>query len=539
MQIGNGNASRAWSLVATLTRTVEFTQLSREHHEDQRQFVCRPFTSIEPARNWTEEEERRRVFWCIFLLDRFCSITMGWNTGLKSVDVHQRMPSDGGLWRREISGLTPYLGVWDKTTGDVGASTCCCHGGDQPASTMSSEPWAQPGGMPSASSSYTSDTMVDMSRVGAFGYYIEATESMSRVVGYFLQQRVNMDNPNEVSSWLVRFKELDLRLVHWKMFLPQKWNNNVPPSTKPYGRLRIDPNLTLAHITHNTSTILLHQVIAYPPPEWSFRKRLPRAWSTDTCCLAAAEIATITQKFLEVTPAAMPVSCAFTFCVYMAARMMIIHWRYEEGNKLMNEFWDLVNCLDEMSVRWAGVNSARTRGNDLAAKYAQRLRDLWKLSSEDANFKILASDYTCEMDYRAPAAAESPRPSHPVTRNPAMPQEAAFPPPQQQHGMRGQSQGQWAPSMAGGILQVPAMPGISYSTQTAQQAGDPSADFAAAVATRDQPSWGSMGSHAPSTSDDMQIGNLFGHLDASMDMDRVIAFADTGLFTAELENAGW
>lgn len=54
---------------------------------------------------------------------------------------------------------------------------------------------------------------VDMTTVGAFAYCIEATESLSRVTTYFLQQRINFQDRQELGSWLTRFKELDLRLV--------------------------------------------------------------------------------------------------------------------------------------------------------------------------------------------------------------------------------------------------------------------------------------------------------------------------------------
>jgi hypothetical protein len=59
--------------------------------------ICRPFSYLGPAKDWADQEERRRVFWNVFLLDRFCSITMGWNTSLTSIDVQQRLPCDGIL----------------------------------------------------------------------------------------------------------------------------------------------------------------------------------------------------------------------------------------------------------------------------------------------------------------------------------------------------------------------------------------------------------------------------------------------------------
>ena len=54
---------------------------------------------------------------------------------------------------------------------------------------------------------------VDMTTVGAFAYCIEATESLSRVTTYFLQQGINFQDRQQVGNWLTRFKELDLRLV--------------------------------------------------------------------------------------------------------------------------------------------------------------------------------------------------------------------------------------------------------------------------------------------------------------------------------------
>lgn len=71
-----------------------------------------------------------------------------------------------------------------------------------------------------------------MSTVGAFAYRIEATESLSRVTTFFLQQRVNYRDRQEMGSWLMRFKELDLRLVRYdsqcKMYLTTQLED-VPP----------------------------------------------------------------------------------------------------------------------------------------------------------------------------------------------------------------------------------------------------------------------------------------------------------------------
>lgn len=85
----------------------------------------------------------------------------------------------------------------------------------------------------------------------------------------------------------------------------------------------MDPNLTLAHLTHNTSMILLHQQIAYPASHGTSVVRMPSAHSADTCHIAAVETATIAQKYLKYTPSNSPVNSQFAFCVFISARALL------------------------------------------------------------------------------------------------------------------------------------------------------------------------------------------------------------------------
>ena len=43
--------------------------------------------ALPPPRDWTEREERRRTFWCIFAADRYASIGTGWAQRLDERDV--------------------------------------------------------------------------------------------------------------------------------------------------------------------------------------------------------------------------------------------------------------------------------------------------------------------------------------------------------------------------------------------------------------------------------------------------------------------
>lgn len=85
--------------------------------------------------------------------------------------------------------------------------------------------------------------------------------------------------------------------------------------------MSMDPNLTVAHLNHNASMILLHQHIAYPPVDWSGIVKLPSSWSAETCQLAAVEIASIAKKFLTHTEGI--VTSQFPFCAFIAARVLL------------------------------------------------------------------------------------------------------------------------------------------------------------------------------------------------------------------------
>lgn len=186
--IGSGRGPSAWSIIGSMTRTVEQLQLSVEEDEQpQTAHLIRRLAFLPLSTCWSEIEDRRRVFWNIFLMDRFCSITTGWNLSLTSADVRRRLPCEGALWEsgEPLATPTPYFGV-----------------SDQPRCTGSYLPMARP-------------DEDDQGSLGGFAYCIEATESLSLVTSFFLQQAVVMANTNEVQMWLIRFKELDLRLIRY------------------------------------------------------------------------------------------------------------------------------------------------------------------------------------------------------------------------------------------------------------------------------------------------------------------------------------
>jgi hypothetical protein len=159
----------------------------------------------------------------------------------------------------------------------------------------------------------------------------------------------------------------------------------------------MDPNLTLAHITHNTSMIMLHHPIAFPPQEWSNYVALPRDCSAQTCELAAIETSNIVQKFLAHTPIPF-VNTQFAFCTYVAAKALLFDHQ-ATGKQLRPEFQNLLGELWEMSQRWKGKHNSPKISDSCqdsqAAMYARHLELLLDACSRDPQLKFDMYDNTC------------------------------------------------------------------------------------------------------------------------------------------------
>ncbi|KAH7384535.1 hypothetical protein BKA66DRAFT_80189 [Pyrenochaeta sp. MPI-SDFR-AT-0127] len=386
--LNDGQSQRAWPLIGSLTRTIDYLQLTTEPSTLQSGSLMTPVRLVPPSNDWTELEERRRLFWIIFLLDRFCSVSTGWNTSLTADDVHRRLPADGGYFTREEPVTTPYFGIWNKAAARIGRSLA-----NVPAQYNEEDPAVE---QPQGASPNSANGYIDASKLGAFAYCVEATESLSQVTTFFLQQRINWQDKEHAVSWLTRFKELDLRLVQWKLFLPTRWKDSNISADRTV--VDMDPNLTLAHITHNTSMILLHHPIAYPPKGWNAYVALPKECSAQTCELAAVETSNIVDKFLTHSPIPF-VNVQFSFCAFVAAKALLFE-HHATGRPLRPEFQRLTRELWEMSNRWEGRPQNGDNGasaeepSNQAGIYAHYLEQLQKAYEHDTHFRFDFYDHS-------------------------------------------------------------------------------------------------------------------------------------------------
>ena len=151
--------------------------------------------------------------------------------------------------------------------------------------------------------------------------------------------------------------------------MPEKWREACALNADGM----LDPNLTLAHITHNTAVGLLHQGIAYPSPEWQTSPiQLPSVSSAETCLAAATEVAIIAEKYLLNSES--PTNAQFAFCLFISGRMLLAHTLHY-NIPLPTVFDSLITSLMEISRRWNGlhVEPGSKSAENLASKFAARL----------------------------------------------------------------------------------------------------------------------------------------------------------------------
>ncbi|CAN6601095.1 hypothetical protein TRVA0_001S09846 [Trichomonascus vanleenenianus] len=326
--IGSGSGPRSWSLVSYASRVVEQLGLAGEEDDMAQDKLLNRIGFLSPSKTPDEIETRRRIFWSIFLMDRFCAVTTGWNTSLTSSDVKRRLPLEGTLFRDGVPKKARYFNISDPEV----------------------------------------DPENEEGLLGGYSYLVEATECLCKTVNFLLHEKTSSLTKQEFRNWLKRFQALDSMLVKWKKYLPEEWQ---VARVNQWGGM--DENLTLAHITHNTSVLLLHQVLAYPFPE--LRLSTSSSQSIHTCLMAVNEITTITRQLLKHVKKV----CApqMTFCAFVAGRALLIH-KFHQGELMEQNFNDLLAALKEMALRWQANGPPQ---DNLASRFARRLETAKDLNS--------------------------------------------------------------------------------------------------------------------------------------------------------------
>ncbi|KAE9974260.1 hypothetical protein BLS_003227 [Venturia inaequalis] len=187
--IGDSNGPPGWNMLALIVRqvvqlglAVESTSLSISPLYPSI-YTLRATILPEP-RDFIEDESRRRLFWIVYLLDRYATIATAFEFTLDEKEIDRRLPCREDLYNNNHTVETR----WFKT---------------------------------SERSDYSFDRPENL---GSFSYYIEVLGILSKI-HQFLKEPVDIGALSDVECWQKRYRELDTELQTWKYNLPQEYGN--------------------------------------------------------------------------------------------------------------------------------------------------------------------------------------------------------------------------------------------------------------------------------------------------------------------------
>jgi hypothetical protein len=185
--VGSSNGPPGWKLLALIARSVVQLGLAVESGSS---LITSAYPSIYTLRavilpepeSWIEDEGRRRLFWMVYLLDRYSTIATAFDFALDDKDIDRKLPCRDEFFARN----QPVETRWFRAVKDR--------------------------------SDYTSHA----ENVGSFGFYVDILGILSRI-HLFLKRPVDIGALSDVEQWQATYRKLDSELSSWEFNLPTEY----------------------------------------------------------------------------------------------------------------------------------------------------------------------------------------------------------------------------------------------------------------------------------------------------------------------------
>jgi len=319
---GSGNGPPGWNIMALITRAVVQLGLAVEDNSVsvspnfQSIYTLRAMILPEP-RDFIEEESRRRLFWMIYLLDRYATIATAFEFALDDREIDRALPCRDDLWVKNHKVETRWFRTDEGRPGDISAN------GNPPEYEVNKP-----------------------ENLGAFSYYVEVLGVLSKI-HKFLKQPVDIGALSDVEQWQMRYKELDNMLTSWKFGLPNEFGN-MSKLFQPASAKSLNCGWIMLHATYHTAVIRLHSSAAYPTTRSPI---FTPSYSAAQRCHSAVENITALAEFVVNHGFLVKLGPPFAFTLWVAARVLLVHGSTVE-HKIDPQIAFLVETLKTMGQYW-------------------------------------------------------------------------------------------------------------------------------------------------------------------------------------------
>lgn len=333
---GSSNGPPGWNIMALITRSVVQLGLAVETTSSMVSpnfpsiYTLRAMVLPEP-RDFIEEESRRRLFWMVYLLDRYATIATAFEFALDDKEIDRLLPCRDDLWMKNQKVETRWFKP-DASGED----------GDERHHVNNPE------------------------NMGAFGWYVEVLGILSNI-HKFLKQPVDISALSDVEQWQLRYKELDQNLNSWYFLVPP--DLRMDKLYQP-GHKSLNCGWVMLQATYHTAVVRLHSSAAYPTTRSPI---FTPSFSASQRCQAAVESIVALGEFVVKQGLLSKLGPPFAFTLWVAARLLLVHGSTIE-HKLSPQVAFFVDTLREMGRYWP-----------VAARYCellQRVLDEHRASEE-------------------------------------------------------------------------------------------------------------------------------------------------------------
>jgi hypothetical protein len=318
---GDGNGPPGWNLISLVSRSVVQLGLAVEATST---LTASMFPSISTlraavlpeAKTWIEDEERRRLFWAVYLLDRYATVATAFDFALDEKEIDRRLPCRDDLFSANKLVETRPFRTFDRN--HYAATSANVH--------------------------------------GHFSYFVDLLGILSSI-HQFLKRPVDIGSLTDVEQWQGTYRALDSELNTWHFSLPDEFANitrmvkiHVPVKNAHCGWITV-------HAAYCFTVIRLNSSAAYPSQTSPL---FSSSYSAMQRCLSAVDNLRQLARFVQSSGLLDRVGPPFAFCVWVCARVTLVH-----GSAMDHEVDDIgffVSVLSEMGTYW-----------DVARRYSEIL----------------------------------------------------------------------------------------------------------------------------------------------------------------------
>ncbi|EED21700.1 C6 transcription factor, putative [Talaromyces stipitatus ATCC 10500] len=360
--VGSSNGPPGWKLLALIARSVVQIGLAVERNSGLDASIYPSIYTLRAnvlpdSETWIEDESRRRLFWMVYLLDRYSTIATAFDFALDEKEINRKLPC-----REEyFIGNQPVETRWFRAAGDHGNHS---NHGDN---------------------------------VDSFGFYIEILSILSRI-HLFLKRPVDIGALSDVEEWQATYRKLDNELSAWEFNLPTEYAfgnaSRLLQSMKRKKGLQCD--WVMLHATYQTTVIRLHSSAAYPTTRSPIFT--PSYSASQRCLLAVDNILTLTRLVVE-NNMLDKLGPPFAFSLWVSARLLLVHGS-TIAHTVSPDIYLFVDTLAQMGRHWKVAERYSTILKRVLDEYSEYEQTAGTESERvtPSSVKILADMRRCAFD---------------------------------------------------------------------------------------------------------------------------------------------